>query len=109
MVARVARAICAAALSNLDKAWIPWDAEAEAALEASHHAELVEAGSLVIASQGRDVIALGMLRDALAKIGDRPEVTRCRAPGCQTLTDRDICDHCDDWVTEQAAKIGGDA
>lgn len=29
-------------------------------------------------------------------------VMECGVPGCTTLTDRGICDECDDWVTEQA-------
>jgi hypothetical protein len=29
---------------------------------------------------------------------------RCQAPGCENLTDKDICDDCDQWVTEMAPR-----
>ena len=36
--------------------------------ETSLHAEIIEAARLVLASRGRDVVAMAMLRDALDKI-----------------------------------------
>lgn len=30
---------------------------------------------------------------------------RCQAPGCDNFTDRGICRDCDQWVTDQVAKL----
>lgn len=37
--------------------------------------------------------------------GVPPRMSRCKAPGCNSLTDRDICERCNAWVDEQVAAL----